>query len=163
LDEIQGALRATWQGPRGREWARRIAVRDLSYEDMLCVQAILGLYEGTRLGAFPDKLTAEQDAILWQLFNDIYRGQARGELTQEQMVNILAAWSGSTGAFGWGGLGKLPPRLRAPLAYVFAHRSLQKKQKVNAQMYYRSVKQEAPGGSVLARLADVERMKPEGQ
>jgi tetratricopeptide (TPR) repeat protein len=160
FDELEKALRATWRSPRGREYARRIALRDVSHEEMLSVQAILGAYEGCRLGAFPGELTAEEDALLWRLFNDIYRSQARGEMTQGHIVSILAAWNGATGAFGWGGLAeKLPKRLKGPLAHVFGRRSLQLKRQADALMYFRLVKAEAAQDSPLWRLAESELKK----
>src|SRR5262249_37682852 len=143
-----------------REYARRIAFRDISYEEMLSVQAILGTYEGCRLGAFPGELTTQEDALLRRLFNDIYRLQARGEVTQGQIVSILAAWNGATGAFGWGGLApKLSRRLKGPLAYVFGRRSLQLKRQADALMYFRLVKAEATRESPLWRLAESELKK----
>ncbi len=158
FDELSAALRTTWQGPRGRSYARRIATRDVSHEELLSVQVVLGLVEGCRAGAFgPGALSEEHDALLWGLFGDLYRAQFRGELRHEQVVQILAAWGGASGGFAWAGMApRLSPSLRGRLAYVLGHRHLRLKRSADAVQYFRTAVADAPGGSALSRLAAAE-------
>jgi hypothetical protein len=163
FDELSGALRATWRSGRGREYARRIALRDISYRESLSVQVVLGLCEGCRAGAFgAGALSPQEDALLWKLFNDLARAQRSGELTHEQIVKILTAWAGSTGMFGWAGLApKLSPEIRGPLAYVMGRRSLRRKKSADAAMYFHAAQKDAPRDSDLWRLAEKEFTRDE--
>jgi hypothetical protein len=159
LAELEVALRAAWQSRRGHEYARRIAFRDISQAEMLNVQVVLGLVEGCRAGAFgPGKLSPGQDELLWQLFSDACQAQFRGELTHEQIVQIVAAWAGISGEFGWATVArKLSPSLRGGLAYVMGNRYLRKNWSPQVVAhYFRTARDEAPAGSVLRRLAEAE-------
>jgi len=158
FEELATGLRETWRSRRGHEYARRIAFRDISYGEMLSVQVVLGTFEGCRAGAFgPGELSAQEDALLWKLFNDISRAQRSGELAHEQVVKLLTAWAGSTGPFGWAGLApKLTPEVRGPLAYVMGRRYLRLKKPGDAAMYFRTAQKEAPRDSDLWRLAEKE-------
>jgi hypothetical protein len=160
MHELAGALKATWRSARGREYARRIAFHDIGYEEMLGVQTILGTLEGCRLGTFGDDVTAEQDALMWKLFCDIFQGQRKGKLKQVQVVQILSAWGGATGLSGWAGLApQLSPGIRGPLAYVLGHRSLRLKKPKDAEMYFRVALKDAPPDSALRRLAEADLKK----
>jgi tetratricopeptide (TPR) repeat protein len=162
FDELATGLRATWQSPRGREYARRIALRDLPYREMLTVQMVLGVFEGCRAGAFPDGLTPEQDELLWRMFRDVAEAQWTGELAHQQAVQIFTAWGGATGSLGWAGLApKLKKSIRGPMAYVMGHRYLRLRKPDEAKTFFREALADAARESVLARLAaaKLERMK----
>jgi tetratricopeptide (TPR) repeat protein len=157
-----GVLRAMWRSPRGKEWARHFAYLDLSFADGVRVPPQLAAAELVRQDAFPDGLTAEQDALLWQTADDTLAALLGGKLSKTQVLQLVMAWKGSLDFFGWKSVApKLAPALRGPLAYLIGHRYLCQKHPQDAAMLFEAAVADAPAGSVLQRLAqaDLERLK----
>jgi tetratricopeptide (TPR) repeat protein len=155
-------LREMWRTPRGRESARQIAFREVSFAETLRLPALLLISEYLHQGALPADLTAEQDALLWQFAQDAYASYFAGKLGPALLLPLSLAWKGTSGPFGWAGVAAgLEPPIRGPLAYVMGHRYLRLQKPAEAVKLFRTAFDDAPPGSALRRLArsELDRLK----
>ncbi len=150
-----GALRDMWLTERGREWAWRIACRDLSYAEYLSTPALLVAAEVLRQQAFRGPTTREQDDLLWKLVQDTVAAYANGTLKRSDLMALGGAW---ILGFGWEKLDKdvlrSQPHLRGPLAYLLGHRW--GKNAARAATYFTIARDSQPDNAVLRRLAQAE-------
>ncbi len=160
-----GLLRAAWRSPRGRDYARRIAFRSLSFAETVRVPILLFWTELLHQGTMPGPLTAEQDALLWQVSGDLFATYMAGKFATPQVVSLGLTWKGTTNFLGWGGLAPaLAPNLRGPLAYVMGQRYLRILNKRNeAEMFFRIALKDAPADSALRRLSQTELDRLKGK
>jgi WD40 repeat protein/tetratricopeptide (TPR) repeat protein len=150
-------LREMWRTRRGRESARQIAFREVSFADTLRLPALLLFSEWLHQGALPADLTAEQDTLLWQFAEDAYARYFAGKLGTAQLLPMSLTWKGTSGAFGWASVAPtLDPSFRGPLAYVLGHRYLRLKKPAEAAKLFRTALDDAPADSALRRLAQTE-------
>jgi serine/threonine protein kinase/tetratricopeptide (TPR) repeat protein len=155
------ALREMWRTPRGKEWARRIALRELSYDEYIRTPLVLFAAELLRQRALPAPVSSEQDELVWTLCRDMDTAYRKGILKDSDLISLGAAWKGiNLGGLGWKSLEakvlKSQPQLRGPLAYLLGHRSLQKKRQAEARTYFTTAHEAQPENAVLRRLAQAE-------
>ena len=121
-------LREMWLTPRGRDYAARIASRDLSYREHATVPILLFAEGYFAQSAFAAPPTPDQEEVVWKLVNDAYQAYLDGKLKEEQLVPMATAWKLSRTLplfLIWGGeMDKLDPAIRGPLAYLYAQRLL---------------------------------------
>lgn len=156
LGWLASVMRNSWRNPRGREYARRIAFQDLSYMDYYGIQFALFIAEAFREGALSGPASAEQEALIWEVSESVYRAYTRGEFNDAQAFLGLTAWLGTTGFTGWGGLSASlqgRPQLRGPLAYLYGQRYLRLKKTAEARMLFQTALKDARPGTALYRLA----------
>jgi tetratricopeptide (TPR) repeat protein len=152
-------LREMWRSPRGREWASRIAFRQMSFADQVRIPAVLLVVEMFRQRAFTGaSTTPEQDEVAWNLVNQGFSRYMSGELGDPQAVSLAMTWKGVTAFVGWDALApSLRPEFRGPAAYVFGQRYLRHlNQREQAARFFRTALDDAPADSVLRRLAQEE-------
>ena len=159
-------LRAAWRTPRGRDVARRIAYRDLSFEDLARWPLYLGwiafIHEDCFNAAEP--LSSDQDELLWRMAGEIYAAYREGTLTERYFLPFGAIVAGNPNApgMGWAEVYKLldrNPKLRGPLAYIFGQRYVKKGDPKTGLMFYRSASADAvrePSQPLLKKLAQFE-------
>jgi hypothetical protein len=153
---LASVMRNTWRNSRGREYARRIAFQELSFMDSYGIQFALFIAEAFRQGALSGPASDEQDALIWEVSESVYRAYTRGEFTDAQALLGLFAWLGTTGFPGWGGLSASlqgRPQLRGPLAYLYGQRYLRLKKTADARMLFQTALKDARAGTGLYRLA----------
>jgi hypothetical protein len=105
------------------------------------------------------QLTAEQDALIWNVCHDLFTGYVNGKISEWQLSPGLFAWGGMTNYLGWGGLSAaFDAPIRGPLAYVYGLRflHLEPPQPEDAARLFRSAIKDAPADSPLRRLAQAE-------
>lgn len=117
--------RTMWRNQRGLPWAKKIALRDVTQEEMLFVQVKLVGYNTWRnmvvgIDNSKQRLTPMQDEVIWRLANEHVEAYRRGETTELHIVQMAQTYKGILGLFGWGGLGSVPDHVRQPIAYAFA-------------------------------------------
>ncbi len=156
-------LRTMLQTPRGREYARQAAFRELPTPELFRRLALLTAAEWVHQTGLPGPLSAEQDELLWNFIGDSYSAFCAGDIGLAHLVALGYAWKGNAGAWGWKGIAdKLGPKLRGPAAYLIGQRYLQvlKKPK-EARAFFETARREAPADSALRRLAqaEIERLK----
>jgi serine/threonine protein kinase len=158
LNAPPGVLRDMWLHPRGREWARRIAYKDLSYGEYTGVPFLLFSAEFLHQRVLPGPLSAEHEALLWKLSEDLRAAWVNETLTQSHLVSLGYAWKGLD--FGWtavdGAVLKAQPQLRGPLAYLVGHRRLAQKQRAAAVRFFTIARDTAATDTPLRRLAQAE-------
>jgi tetratricopeptide (TPR) repeat protein len=159
---VTAVSKERYRSPRGKEYCRRIAFRDINFPEGVAALFSLTIYEAFHQGAVTGTLTAEQDALLWKMTNDMYEGYTRGKYNEIQGFQLAQAWLGTTNLLGWGGLkGALAPSVRGPLAYALGHRYRQLKKPQEAADFFKQAIADAPEKSPLRELAQAEldRMK----
>ena len=161
-------FREMWRTPRGREWARRYALRDLTYAESARVPAWLTVSELIHQGITAGPLTEEQDDLVWKLVEDTYFAYLDRKVTEPQLLSMTLTWKGTPNIPGcsWQSVTQvLQPSVRGPLAYVMGLRyrvKLKKPAKETAD-FFRTALADAPPGSPLRRLAQEELDRPEAK
>ncbi len=158
------ALRDMWRSPRGRDYARKIAFKSISFRDYKRAPLFLLAYEIARAGAFAAELSPEQDTLLWKLAEDVYELFIQGKLGKTQLVQLGLAWHGSAGGLGWGAVARvLPPAQRGPLAHVLGHRYLRLKRPKDAETFFGTALADASANPPLKKLAQAELDRLKGK
>ncbi len=163
LDLRPAVFREMWRTPRGREWARRIAFRDLGYADYVRVPIFLCAAEYAHQAALPGKLSPEQDELIWKWVQDSHAAFLAGQIKPNHLLALGSVWKGlNIPGFGWTQVARaLPPAWRGPTAYLFGHRYLRLGKPKEAAAFFRTARDDAPANSALRRLAraELERLK----
>jgi tRNA A-37 threonylcarbamoyl transferase component Bud32/tetratricopeptide (TPR) repeat protein len=157
-------VRAALQTDRGREYARQVALRELTLPEEIRTLAQLILVELVRTRAFAGQMSPEQEQLIWQSAEDLLGAYLELEINKAQVLQVLLAWKGNSGFLGWGSVGPaLEPGLRGPLAYLLGHKSLRGNDAQAAAMYFRVARSDAAADSSLQRLAQAEldRLMPD--
>ena len=150
-------IRQMWHTPRGKDVARKIAYKTVSFLDFGLLPVLLTVSELFHQGAMPGKLTEEQDALLWQVAQEMYSGFSSRRVSTPQFVQILLTWKGTVNRLGWAGVAPaLDPSLRGPLAYVMGRRFIRLKKPEQAADFFRQATDNAPPDSTLYELASAE-------
>jgi hypothetical protein len=154
-------FREMWTSPRGREWARRFAYRDLSYRDYTNIPFLLAGSEFLHQSLMPGPLSQEHDELFWKLACDLHAAYVSRTLTEVHVISLGIAWKGNDRfGLGWKAVDnavlKKHPDLRCPLAYVLGHRSLRQNQRTEAITYFTIARDSAPATAPLHRLARAE-------
>ncbi|MFO0950561.1 MAG: hypothetical protein U0835_05295 [Isosphaeraceae bacterium] len=156
-EDIERGLRTMWSNPRGKEYARRIAVRDISYGDSLTVQIPLASSEVVRWGSFGDDFTEEDDALLWGMSQDLVDAYIHGKIKFSHLIALQNVWmsAGAGGASRWWLFGSKPlsQENRGRAAYFLAHRRLRKNRKAEAQSFFKIALDSATPETSLQRRA----------
>lgn len=150
-------LREMWRSPRGRELARQMAFLDLAPREFFRQPAYLGVAEKFRQDVLRQPPTAEQEAEIWEAITTVGGAVLDREVRMNQMIQLGLAYKGTAGFLGWGGVAPaLPPRLRAPAAYLLGLRYITLKDPKEAANFFRTAIRDAPAESRLRRLAQAE-------
>ncbi len=145
--------RKMWLTPRGRDWARRIAFRDLSFADYVQVPVLLTMHQGLRDLTFAAEPTAEQDELLWTFCRDLHAAYSRGEVGMAEILQLVLTWKGTTNALGWAGVApKLAKPLRAQAAYFAGIRYQRLKRPQESDQFLKTAHTDAEPTSDIARL-----------
>jgi len=155
---IASVFRGAFRGPRGREYARKIVFRQMSFAECVRTPMLLIAAEAIRQTGMAGQVTDEQDAIIWAVVEDGYSAVfEKGTLSKAQLLQLGFTWKGITNFVGWAGVESgLDPQLRGPVAYVTGHRYLRLARPEGARMFFRTAKADAPDGSTLKALAQTE-------
>jgi WD40 repeat protein len=152
---VASVMRNTWRSPRGHDYARRIALDDLPAMDSQGIQFALFIAEAFREGSLDGPPSADQEALIWQVSDGVYRSYTHGEFLDPQAYLGLRAWTGVTGLTGWGGLSASlarRPDLRGPLAYLYGLRYLRLKRQADARALFQTALKDAKPDTPLYRL-----------
>ncbi len=164
VDVNPAFVQRAFNTPRGKAWCRRIALRDLSFEEFCRVPGILCIVEYLRTSAFAGQLSDEQESLLWELLNNALDQVQQEKLGEGQLLLSASIWKGGNvpGLFGWAQAeSTLPSEVRSHLAYLFGHRYLVLKRPGEAETFFRAALKHAPEDSPLAReaQASLDRLK----
>ena len=150
-------LRHALQSSRCDDFMRRFAFGELSFPETIRGPVRLVALERMREGAFGGDLSADQEAVLWPLTDDLLSMYASNGGAKRQFMLIGMTWLGSTGFLGWGSVApELKPALRGPLAYVIGRHLLVIQKPAEAETLFRAALDDAPADSSLHRLAQAE-------
>ena len=162
-DRMATAVESMWDSPRGRRHARAVAFQTLTLRDRVRIPVLLALVSFVRQDAFGGELSEAQEQLVWSAAEDSFEGLTQtGKLQAPQIVQLGLTWKGTTNFLGWAGV--VPALestselrdLRGRLAYILAHRFLQRKDRPQAEEFLRTALKDAPADSDLARLAQTD-------
>lgn len=153
LGDVTVALRSMWNAGRGRAYARSIAFHRLPLRDCLRVQMMLTVLAIMRVSAFGGSMSADEDAMIWQLLQGLYDAWATGKIQEENYFRLVATWLGVTNQFGWDGVAaKFPPELRGPLEYSMARRYAVLGARARSKAFLQAALRDAEANQTLQRL-----------
>ena len=163
-EALYNVPRTMWRNRRGKPWAMRFALQQMTQEELVYVQVKLSGYDAWRylIVGFdqPDQdLTDAQDEVIWQMLKDHHASYLTGETTELHVVHMAQTYKGILGLFGWGGLRGLPDVLRQPMAYCYAHHFHRLGRKKDAAMFMNTAA--ATKDPKLKRLVEEARRKLE--
>lgn len=152
---IGSVLKSGWSSARGRQIARGLAYDQLTLRQR--IEAPMQLLATNYFSTFAlgGMVAPEQEAIIWEamgiaLHQVVHERRLRGA----QIMQIGLSWQGASNFLGWGGVAPvLDPKLRGPLAYIFAHRYARLNKLPDAEQFMRTAVEDAPEQSPLAILA----------
>jgi hypothetical protein len=147
------ALREAWLTPRGREYARKIAFRDISFQEYLRSPFLVIGMEIARQSTAGPELSMEQDQVCWQAIDRFVKAYYDGKIGTVQIFLLASGWKGVSGPLGWKWLSHLDGDLRGPLAYLLGLRCERLKKADDAASLFRIAMDAAAGESLLQQLA----------
>lgn len=157
LEFATSVLGNVFQTTRGREYARKIVFRELTFADCIRVPPMLVADEAIR--ALREDTSDEEEALIWRFVDDSYIAmtQMRG-VDKRQLLYLASTWKGITGHFGWQDVTPtLESKVRGPIAYVMGHRYLHHlKRPGEAVMFFQTALKDARPESPLEKLAQAE-------
>jgi tetratricopeptide (TPR) repeat protein len=155
---VASVLRGTFRNPLGRQYARKIAFREMPFAECVRIPPMLVAYELVRQGAFPEGPTPEQEHLCWEAIEEGFQAASvDNKLGGSQFVQLGFTWKGMTGFVGWSGVApSLPPSLRGKVAYVMGHRYRRLGRPDDATRFFQTAVSDAPPKSPLKVLAQAE-------
>lgn len=145
--------RKMWLTPRGRDWARRFAYRDLSFADFVQVPVLLTMHQGLRDLTFATAPSDEQDEQLWQFCRHLQDAYAKGDVGVPQVMQLVLTWKGTTNILGWAGVApKLSPALRAEAAYFASIRYQRLKRPADSALLLKTATTDAAPDAPIRKL-----------
>ncbi len=153
------AVQNMWRTSVGRQCAENFAFERYSMRDRIKVPAVLGATEYLNQGTTGGNMGDDQVQAIFDTLSDGYdQMMFEGKFTIAQLAQLILTWKGTVNALGWGGVApSLEPELRSGVAYILAHRFLRLGNKAEAVKFLDSTMVDAPAGSKLAQLADLDR------
>jgi WD40 repeat protein/tetratricopeptide (TPR) repeat protein len=152
FDDIISGLRTVWSRSRGREYARKIALLDISFSDSLQIQVPLTVAEICRYGAFGGTLTPDDDEVLWMMVQNLFRDYLDHKVSDNQLIALMTTWVGFP--LTWTLAARpMRPETRGPLAYVCGARYEQIGRPGDARSFFRTARDDAGPGTLLHRRA----------
>jgi serine/threonine protein kinase/tetratricopeptide (TPR) repeat protein len=150
-------MKTMWQSPRGKETARALVFRTVSYPDATRRAALLFIYEALRQGAFTGELSSEVDQLLWQLLEESFHLYYTNKVTQAQVLQIGLTWKGVSGVLGWGTVGPtLQPQIRGAVSFILGHRYLRLNKPDEAKQFFNTTVADLPADAPARKLALIE-------
>ncbi len=158
-----GVVKVTWRNPRARDVARRLAFRDLPFQDAVLAPVHAGWVEFIHQVCLPEgPMSREAEDVVWNLGRDIQEAYRKGVIDERYLLPFGAIVQGNpnTPGMGWREVAKIlepHPALRGPVAWVFGERYAKKGDLANARLFYKSALADA------AREPSLETLKPLAQ
>ncbi|MDE2506519.1 MAG: hypothetical protein KGM43_04860, partial [Planctomycetota bacterium] len=147
---VEAALRTMWNTPRGRDWARKIAFTDLSYNDSNRIQMPLTVAEVINWGAFDGSIGREDDEIVWAAVNRLFDDYYQGKLSLVELPSIMTTWMGSR--LFWNKYARSAPvATRALLSYVLGRRYQKLGKSAAARSFFQEALADSPPDSSLGK------------
>lgn len=141
-----------WRTPRGKEFARKIALQSCAFQEYVRLPLTLFLEEFARDETLGSAMAAEQTALLRQFADDSVTAVMVGKLQAFQYLQLAYLWKrGPAPLFGINALKSLNPDLRGPAAYFMGLRF--QRMNLPAEQVFRVALECAPKSSPLERLA----------
>jgi hypothetical protein len=152
--DIANGLRTTWSTARGHDYARKIAVLDISYSEFHQIQVPLTVAAACRYGAFGGTLVPDDDEVLWTMVQNVYRDFLDHKVDKNTLGLLMGSWVGSPNILTWTfAAPRLRPETRGPLAYVLGARHQQLGKPIDARSFFETARRDSTEGTALRRRA----------
>ena len=153
FDDVISALRTMWVRPRGREYARKIALKDCSFSEWMGIQVPLSIAEMCRYGAFRGEPAPEDDELLWQMAQHDFHDYLDHKLDEATLFHVVYVWIGHP-RLSWPlAAHGMPKETRGLSAYVIGHRYLKLDRPEDARDFFRTARENSDPGTLLNRRA----------
>jgi serine/threonine protein kinase/WD40 repeat protein/tetratricopeptide (TPR) repeat protein len=151
--DIASATRTLWTTARGRNYARKIVLRDISRAEYFGIQVPLAGAEVCRHGAFGGTLTPEDDELVWTTVQKLYWDYLDHKLKDLTYVGVMTTWMGLP--LTWPvARGAMAPETRALTAYVMGFRYRQLGLAASARSFFQTAQHDSRPGTLLRRRAE---------
>jgi tRNA A-37 threonylcarbamoyl transferase component Bud32/tetratricopeptide (TPR) repeat protein len=151
-------LRQAWRTPRAREWAKRIALRDLTFAEYVRVPIYLLATEYVRDSIGAKEPPPELEKVIFDCVSKSYEAYQANKITERQSLALASAWQGiDLLGFGWSSASPdLDPALRGPIAYFLARKAVLANRTDSARRFLKTAGDDAAPDSPLRRLVQAE-------
>jgi len=149
-------VQQAWSTPAGKEWSRRIALRDLTFQDFTRAPLYLLIAQYVRQDAFSGELPAEQESLVTGFVDESLDQFQLGQFSDKEVILIGSIWKGVNvpGLLGWAQAApRLPPDLRASVAALLGHRYLALNRPAEAVTFFEDTLKTADKGSNLEKAS----------
>jgi WD40 repeat protein/tetratricopeptide (TPR) repeat protein/tRNA A-37 threonylcarbamoyl transferase component Bud32 len=156
---LGAALTNMWRTPLGRRCAEDFAFERYTLRDRMKVPSVLAGVEFFNQATCSGDMTETQLQVVFDAaaigFDQLI---FEGKFSIAQFAQLALSWKGTANFLGWAGVAPtLDPRVRGGVAYVLAHRYVQLGNVPQAIRFLETAQQDAPAGSSLAELAELDR------
>jgi tetratricopeptide (TPR) repeat protein len=147
-----------WKGARGKEWAKKIVLRELSQTDFYSVPIFLMGAEIASRNSMGRAPTDQEQEILLEMIRTIRADYADGKLKEGQIMALASEYKGiGIPGFGWDyGVKELKPSARAALAYFYGQRLQRLGQTNRAVQFFRAAVTDSLADTAVRALAQAE-------
>jgi hypothetical protein len=153
-EDVISAARTAWSSRRGKEIARRIALLDCTYSFLVQMPVCVVGAEIMRYGAFGSSISQEDDELLWDAAQNVFRDYQDHRINDLQLVGLPSTWIGISNPMTWGLVSSVMRReSRGPMAYVMGRRYLRLGRPGDAQTFFQTALKDSTPDSLLRRRA----------
>jgi hypothetical protein len=154
FEDIIKGLRCAWSSERGHDYARKIALLDISFAEAIQIQMPLTVAGICRHGAFGGTLTREDDELIWTMLQSLYRDYVDRKLNEINMIQLMGTWLGNLNRFTWPlAARQIQPAVRGTAGYVLGSRYKQLGRPADARSFFEAaLKDSSPGSAIHLRV-----------
>lgn len=155
MPSIARALQNCWQTSRGREFARRLVLRERSLPELSRELGQVLVWAIAMDGALGEHPTAEQEQLAWDETGELVERHFAGRIPARNWLLWASCWKGVDGIFGWAGLMQtLDPLERPRVAYLMGQRRLRQGRPDSARHFFAIARDLSQERSALRGLAE---------
>lgn len=154
-EKLSRVIKEMWVSPRGKAFARKIALEQTSYREEALSLPIIGAYQFVVQELSSGQPDPEQDEAFWAFAEQtVHLLAIEGTLQSAQLLPFAVTWKGNPGFLGWKTVqATLPVEYRGHLAYIFGLRYLKLQQPEEARKFFQTTLRDAAPESLFSRLA----------
>jgi tetratricopeptide (TPR) repeat protein len=152
FEDLVSGLRTVWSSPRGREYARKIALLNLPFSEYFQIQVPLTVAEVCRYGAFGGTLSPDDDELLWAMVQSLFRDYLALKVSETNSMALMTIWLGYP--LTWRLASRaLQPGTRGLIAYTFGARYEHLGRPTDAALFFQAALSDSAPGTLLRRRA----------
>jgi len=154
-EKLLRVIKEMWVSPRGKAFARKIALEQVSFREEALSLPTIGAYQFVVQELSSEEPDPEQDDAFWAFAEQTVQLLAiEGTLRSAQLLPLAVTWKGNPGFLGWKTVeATLPVEYRGHVAYIFGLRYLKLQKAEEARKFFQTTLRDAAPDSLFSRLA----------